>query len=62
MVHFGIRFIVQDNVIDKGEMPKYFTKYVNAFFLWIIYIIMKQYERELSCNYYYFVYYYLYTA
>ena len=33
IVYFCIIFIAQINVIDKGEMPKYFTKYVVVFFL-----------------------------
>ena len=32
IVYFCISFIVQNNVIDKDEMPKYFTKYVAVFF------------------------------
>ena len=31
-MYFCVSFIVQNNVIDKGKMPKYFTKYV-VFFL-----------------------------
>ena len=27
IVYFYISFIVQNNVIDKGEMPKYLTKF-----------------------------------
>ena len=30
-VYFCISFLVQNNVIDKGEMPKYFMKYVVVF-------------------------------
>ena len=30
IVYFCITFIVQNNVVDKGEMPKYFEKYVVA--------------------------------
>ena len=33
ILYFCISVIVQNNVIDKGEMLKYFTKYVVAFFL-----------------------------
>ena len=32
-VYFCISFIVENNVINKGEMPKYFTKYVAVYFL-----------------------------
>ena len=35
MVYFCISFIVQNKLTDKGEMPKYFTKYVAIFFLWV---------------------------
>ena len=31
IVYFCLSFIVQNNVIDKGKMPKYFTKYVAVF-------------------------------
>ena len=33
ILYFCISVVVQNNVIGKGEMPKYFTKYVVAFFL-----------------------------
>ena len=33
IVYFCISFIVQNNVIDKGAMPKYVTKYVVVFSL-----------------------------
>ena len=32
IVYFCISFVVQNNLIDNGETPKYFTKYV-VFFL-----------------------------
>ena len=31
IVYLCISFIVQNNVIDKGETPKYFTKYAVIF-------------------------------
>ena len=38
IVHFCISFIVQNDVIDKGEIPKYFTEYVVVAFPLITYI------------------------
>ena len=44
IVYFCISFIVQNNVIVKGKITKYFTKYVAVFSS--EYLINREGERE----------------